>query len=71
MKGQRVFTMMKMKQRHVMQNQPLYLRQMKVGWKFRIFCLLKIRAMNGCSNILKKRFQISQPSIVKSVNRSF
>ena len=70
MKGQRVFTMV-MKQRHLMQNQPLNLKQMKVDWKFRIFCQLKIRAMNGCSNIFKKKFQISQPSTVRIVNRSF
>ena len=49
-----VFTMVKMKQRHVRQNQPHYLRQIKVGWKFRTFCFVKIRVMNSCSNILTK-----------------
>ena len=55
MKEQQVFIMVKMKQRHVMENQPHYLRQMKVGWKFQTFCLLKSRAMNGCSNIFQKK----------------
>ena len=55
MKRQRVLTMVKMKPRHVRQNQPHNPRQLKVGCKFRTFCLVKIHVMNSCSNILTKR----------------